>query len=185
LDFFDINPFTRGLTVYRLFGTDGTSELGRLKAFHDSIKNTKLHGDSSRLVEFLDWETTVEHFPFLTYGQEATPENDKTGFQAIFNGNAGWVDPIKAMELIKHRCERLGVKFLTGAAGTVTELIREGGNAHVIGVRTADDHTAFADITILSLGSYSGTLLDFELQLESVSAISFVKREGLLGDRPR
>lgn len=64
-------------------------------------------------------------FPVLA----SVPEhaNAKALFEAIYNGNAGWVKSIDAMGIIKRECERLGVRFASGPSGTVERLFQANG----------------------------------------------------------
>ncbi|KAI1419213.1 FAD-dependent oxidoreductase [Xylaria sp. FL1777] len=151
-----------------VFGTDGTEELGRVQAFDDSVQNTKSIGDPSKMVELQDLQSTIDKFPCFGYGRESNVSQPE--FRAIFNQNAGWVDPMKAMQVIKAQCESLGVSFITGKAGTVVSLLRDhAGN--VKGVCSEDGTETLGDRIILAVGPYSDTLLDFEGQLEATAYV--------------
>lgn len=58
---------------------------------------------------------------------------------------------------------RLGVQFITGPSGKVTELVYENGD--VVGAKTEDGIVHRAEHTILAAGAGSDRLLDFEKQL--------------------
>lgn len=157
-----------------IFGTDGTSELGRLQAFQQSVENTKQVGDPSKMVYIHSWKDALEKFPFLAFEDNSSRGgSEKNDFQAIFNGNAGWVDSTKAMQVIKGRCDDLGVQFMAGDQGTVVKTIWDEARNNVIGVETQDGCQHLAHKVISAAGSYSDTLMDFKGQLESVCSVTY------------
>jgi sarcosine oxidase/L-pipecolate oxidase len=82
----------------------------------------------------------------------------------ISRSGAGWIHARKAMVSAYEEAQRLGVSFVTGSPeGRVTALIYNDGD--VVGARTADGLSHFADRTILAAGAGSDALLDFEKQL--------------------
>ena len=129
--------------------------------------NTRKFGDLSQIVDLPTWDSVVDSFPVLAHPSHS---ETKAGFRAMFNGNAGWVKPMDAMVIIKQECESYGVKFESGANGTVVELLRADGGNTVVGVKTEGGKEWMADKIILAAGSYSDTLLDFEGQLVAVSS---------------
>jgi sarcosine oxidase/L-pipecolate oxidase len=153
-------------TYYRIWGTDGSQEYGRECNFHDCVNNTKKYGDSSRIIDLPDWHATKKMFPALS--SVSNHSEPKSSFQAIFNGNAGWVKSMDAMLVIKRECERLGVEFVSGLSGTVDKLIRSEVDQTVAGVVTVDGTEWYADKIILAAGAYCDTLLDFKGQLKAV-----------------
>lgn len=154
---------------HRIWGTDGSQELGRERNFHDCANNTRKYGDASRMVDLPDWQATTAMFPALASVPNHSEE--KSSFQAIYNGNAGWVKSMDAMLVIKRECESLGVEFVSGLSGTVDSLIRSETDQTVTGVITSEGTRWYADKIILAAGSYSDTLLDFEGQLEAVRVV--------------
>ncbi len=93
-------------------------------------------------------------------------------FRGIYNGNAGWVKSADAMVVLAAECRRLGVRFASGAAGTVVGFVRAADGQTVTGVRTQDGREWRADKVVVAAGAYSDTLLDFRGQLEAVSFAS-------------
>lgn len=157
---------THAVTFFRIFGSDGSKELGRDNAFHKAYENTRIYGDASRIVDLPDWGTAVTKFPVL--GSDPSHSEGKSLFKGIYNGNAGWVRPVEAMTVIMRECEKMGVEFAAGRSGTVKELLRADDGKIVTGVRTFDDTKWYADKIILAAGSYCDTLLDFKGQLQAV-----------------
>lgn len=149
-----------------MFGTDGSTELGRKRNFHNCCENTRTYGDPSGMVELLDWNAAVAKIPLLA--SDPSHGDGKEGFRGIYNSNAGWVDPIAAMTILRIECEHLGVTFTSGPSGTAVELLRATNGKTICGVRTEDGGEVFADRIILATGSYSNTLLDFHGQIEAV-----------------
>ena len=73
------------------------------------------------------------------------------------------------MLVLKRECERLGVEFIAGESGTVTGFVQDPNDANtVIGVRTENRTIWQAKKVIVSVGTYSETLLDFKNQLHTV-----------------
>ncbi|EME80877.1 uncharacterized protein MYCFIDRAFT_46458 [Pseudocercospora fijiensis CIRAD86] len=152
-----------------IWGTDGTTELGRVQAYDRSCQNTKLHGDSSKVIELPDWSTAVEKFPFLGYDRRH--HERKQDFRAIFNKNAGWVDSVEAMRVLYRECCKLGVNFVHGKPGTVVSLKRREPSTAVCGVEAEDGTIWYADKIVLTVGAYSDTLLDFKSQLQATAYV--------------
>ncbi|KXT18125.1 hypothetical protein AC579_4547 [Pseudocercospora musae] len=152
-----------------IWGTDGTTELGRAQAYDRSYENTKAHGDPSKIVELPDWQTAVQKFPFLGYDQRHVEH--KQNFRGIFNENAGWVDSIEAMEVLYRECCRLGVQFVHGKYGTVVSLERRAPSSEACGAKTEDGTIWYADKIILTAGAYCDTLLDFKGQLQATAYV--------------
>lgn len=126
-----------------------------------------MYGDASGIIELPDWKATVDKIPLL--GSDPSHSDDKAEFRAIYNSNAGWVDPNAAMLVIARECQRLGVEFISGPAGTVTKLLTAEDGKKVCGVITEAGYEMRADKIILAAGAYSNTLLDFKGQLQAVN----------------
>jgi sarcosine oxidase/L-pipecolate oxidase len=156
---------------HRIFCTDGTTELGRVQAFDKSVENTKKFGDASDMIEMGDWDDTLAKFPFLDYDKSESSNIDKSSFRAVFNRNAGWVDPVIAMQRVRDYCKHHGVRFSAGDRGTIVNLIRDK-ESRVTGVEAKDGTKYTAGRVILAMGAYSDTLLDYESQLEAVRQIA-------------
>jgi sarcosine oxidase/L-pipecolate oxidase len=146
--------------------TDGSEELGRKRNYHKCYENTRLYGDSSRIIDLPSWDAAISKFPVLA--SDPAHKENKTAFEGIYNGNAGWVKPLDAMSVIKRECEGLGVQFVSGLNGTVVQLLRASDEKTVVGIQTKDGTKWHADKIIIAAGSYSDTLLDFQGQLEAV-----------------
>jgi sarcosine oxidase/L-pipecolate oxidase len=151
----------------RIFGTDGEATCNRALNFDMAGANTRKFGEISQIVDFPTWDSVVASFPVLAHPSHS---ESKTGFRGMFNGNAGWVKPMDAMVVLKRECESYGVKFESGANGTVVELLRADDGITVVGVKTEDGKEWTAEKIILATGSYSDTLLDFQGQLVAVSS---------------
>lgn len=152
-----------------MFGTDGSIELGRKSNFIRCCRNTRMYGDGSGIVELPDWSAAVKQIPLLAC--DPKHYEDKANFQAIYDSNAGWVDPNKAMLVLMQECQRLGVTFISGSGGTVKKLLTAPDRKTVCGVRTEDGQETFAEKIVLATGSYSDTLLDFKSQLQAVAYV--------------
>ena len=86
------------------------------------------------------------------------------GWKGWFSqSGAGWIHARKAMVSAYTEAHRLGVQFITGPSGKVTELVYENGD--VVGAKTEDGIVHRAEHTILAAGAGSDRLLDFEKQL--------------------
>ncbi|KAM0187306.1 hypothetical protein ACHAPI_011219 [Fusarium lateritium] len=165
-----------------LYGTDSSLDQDREKTFDTAISNTRSLGDASQITDLPDWEHVFELYPAMAHhhdrrqrqqgeyrSTEAAGSATSATFRGIYNSNAGWVESTNAMLVLKRECERLGVEFVAGESGTVTGFVRDP-NKHntVIGVRTVNKTIWKANKVILSVGSYSETLLDFKNQLHAV-----------------
>jgi sarcosine oxidase/L-pipecolate oxidase len=165
-----------------LYGTDGSLDQDRATTFDKAVSNTHKLGDSSQIVNLPDWAHMSQLFPAMrhehehrkrqqgTYEPSETEKSDdRPTFRGIYNGNAGWVESVNAMLLLKKECEKLGVRFVAGESGTVTGFVRDHDDAtKVIGVITADQTVWKGEKVIVSVGAYSETLLDFQGQLHAV-----------------
>jgi sarcosine oxidase/L-pipecolate oxidase len=93
------------------------------------------------------------------------------GVQAKFNGMTavhkslgGWADAQAAVRGLAERCSLVGVSFMSGTAGTVVSLIKDG--ERVTGVETAAGNKLFADTVVLATGAWTNRLIpDFNLSL--------------------
>lgn len=130
-----------------------------LERFELGLENTKRYGDGSQIEYLPDEEAIKSKCPLIS--------GDLKGWTGIFNGNAGWVEAKRSMEVLGEHCARLGVKFISGSSGIMKSLIRSPQTNEVIGVLAEDGTQHFADIVILSTGAWSESLLDFEGQLFS------------------
>ena len=149
-----------------MFGTDGSTELGRKSNFVKCCENTRMYGDANGITELPDWTAAVRKIPLLAC--DPSHYENKANFHAIYDSNAGWVDPNKAMLVLLRECQRLGVTFISGTGGTVKKLLTASDRKTVCGVWTENGQEMFAEKIILATGSYSDTLLDFKSQLQAV-----------------
>ncbi|EAW14926.1 NAD(P)/FAD-dependent oxidoreductase [Aspergillus clavatus NRRL 1] len=166
-----------------IYGTDGSQDQDREKTFTTAVSNTRALGDPSKIIELPDWQAAFELYPALGYahdrrraqvgeyagGQPVPSPDGKPTFRGIYNGNAGWVESTNAMLILKRECERLGVEFVAGESGTVVEFLHGADKTHprIVGVRTENNTTWYADKIIVAAGAYSETLLDFKNQLHA------------------
>ncbi len=75
------------------------------------------------------------------------------------------MNAIKSLTALTNECHRLGVKFISGPAGTVTApLFTDSSKTKVAGVKTQDG-TLFAKTVILACGAWLPTMLDTEGQI--------------------
>lgn len=100
--------------------------------------------------------------------KKTMPEGVLTGDFPNWKGGwkrkgAGWVFARGALMSAFREAQRLGVKFVTGDSGNVTQLIEEGGD--IRGVETKDGKRHQADLTILAAGANAPQLLDMKDQL--------------------
>lgn len=80
---------------------------------------------------------------------------------------AGWVFARGALVAAHQEAKKLGVKFITGPDGDVTQLMEE--NGAIIGAETSSGAKYHANTTILSAGANAPQLLDMEDQLRPTS----------------
>ncbi|KAI0967346.1 fructosyl-amino acid oxidase [Xylaria arbuscula] len=88
-------------------------------------------------------------------------------------GGAGWVFARGAIIAAKQEAVRLGVRFITGQHGSVTELLFTSGTKHegaakgntLRGVKSADGTIYYAHTTILANGANADNLIDLKYQL--------------------
>jgi len=127
--------------------------------FERGLENTRQYGDGSQ-IEYLTDENAIKAKCSLLTG-------DLKGWSGIFNGNAGWVEAKRSMEVLGEYCVQHGVKFISGPSGVMAEFIRDPQTNAVIGVQAEDGTQHHADRIILSAGAWSESLLDFEGQVFS------------------
>ncbi|RMZ70210.1 fructosyl amine:oxygen oxidoreductase [Pyrenophora seminiperda CCB06] len=128
----------------------------------------------ARCVEYAKGETptpialkTKEDF------QKTMPEGVLQGAFPGWRGfwkkqGAGWVFASGTLKAMHQEAMKLGVKFVTGIAGKVEELLYTSDNT-VRGVKTANGSEYTAEHVILSAGANSELLLDFRKQLRPTS----------------
>lgn len=164
-----------------IYGTDGSLDEDRAKTFDTAVANTHALGDPSKIISLDSWEAAFRLYPALSHahnkrraqvgvyaGNSTEPPGGKPTFRGIYNGNAGWVESTHAMLTLKRACQRLGVEFAAGEAGTVVEFVRCASDASkVVGVRVQNGAIWKADRVIVAAGAYSETLLDFKNQLHA------------------
>ncbi|KAI8819995.1 oxygen oxidoreductase [Fimicolochytrium jonesii] len=132
-------------------------------------------GPRAKDVKWFDSPAELKQFaPYLT--------GELANAKAVFNPEGGWVYAKEAMQRVGEECKRLGVKFVSGGAGTVREFIFASSqidndddddktsppnSSRIIGVRCQDGTTHPAAHTILAAGAWSPTLLSLQSQLIS------------------
>jgi sarcosine oxidase/L-pipecolate oxidase len=104
-----------------------------------------------------EWLDTPEAFRAIM------PEGVLMGFFSDWKGRfkkteAGLVFARGALMSAFREAEKLGVKFITGSKGNVTQLLEEKGD--IISAETAGGTVYKADTTILAAGAQAPSLLD-------------------------
>eukprot|EP00054_Salpingoeca_dolichothecata_P008660 m.49097 g.49097 ORF g.49097 m.49097 type:complete len:450 (+) comp17877_c0_seq1:149-1498(+) len=115
----------------------------------DSYNMMKKFGfNPERLVE----EPLQRRFPTWSQAHEY-----RDGY---FNQNAGWAEASNAVVWMVEKCQKLGVKLVTGPSqGKVEHLIEEKTSRKVLGVKTCDGEYHYADLTIVACGAWIPSLV--------------------------
>lgn len=79
------------------------------------------------------------------------------GWKGYFNRYDGYAHSGNALKAVYEACAALGVRFLLGEAGRVSELVYQ--NNKATGVRTADGTTYGAKLVIVAAGAAAGNLV--------------------------
>ncbi|TFK52788.1 DAO-domain-containing protein [Heliocybe sulcata] len=127
--------------------------------FEVGLENTRRYGDGTQ-IEYLADDTAIKAKCGLITG-------DLKGWTGVFNGNAGWVEAKRSMEVLGAYCSEHGVKFISGPSGVMKELIRDPQTNAVLGVQAEDGSQHLAKCIVVATGAWSESLLDFEGQLFS------------------
>jgi len=115
---------------------------------------------------------------------------DLKGRGAAHNPSGGWANAAGAIKYTAQRCEAAGVKIITGQEGIVTEIVRDGEDKHVTGVRTASGAVHSASRVVFATGAWTNGLLEgFEHAMggsgQPVGFIQLTEREAeSLGKSP-
>ncbi|KAI0205857.1 fructosyl-amino acid oxidase [Astrocystis sublimbata] len=123
-----------------------------------------------------EWSKVETAEQFRATMPEGVLQGDFVGWKGFAkSGNAGWVFAAGAIRSARDEAERLGVQFITGEQGLVTELLfadgasRNNGSAPgpaaLLGAKSADGTIHRAHTTILSNGANADQLLDLKFQL--------------------
>ncbi|KAM0468463.1 hypothetical protein ACHAP7_010916 [Fusarium lateritium] len=117
-----------------------------------SYENLKREGKDNKLELIQGREQIVKHVPQLknAVGIEH--------WKGLYNSLGGWTHARKALEKWAAEAEQMGVKFLSGPGGTMTELELDDSGS-MTGVRVASGDVVQADHYILSAGAASPQLL--------------------------
>lgn len=84
----------------------------------------------------------------------------------VWNSSAGWANAGAALRRMAEAAQRHGVRYVTGDAGFVTQLLLGGEDDRAVtGVRAADGTEYWADLVILAAGANAASLLDLKGQL--------------------
>ncbi|KAL3462741.1 FAD dependent oxidoreductase [Aspergillus heterothallicus] len=111
----------------------------------------------------VQWLETKEDFHALV---PQLREGGVPGWRGFFHRRAGWAHAKEAMRIMGDEAARLGVRFATGPAATMKELLLdEGGQA--VGIIAEDGTRWTADRVVLCTGAWSDALVDMEGQLEA------------------
>lgn len=124
-----------------------------------------LRGLGQSFVPFENSEELYQLYPALKGGlQQAS---------GYVNRACGWADAQGAIRHLASQCSHLGVSFLTGAHGTVTQLLTKEGR--VVGVSTLAG-PLYGSRVILATGAWTNRLVDLTAGLSSSAhAIGFVQ----------
>ncbi|KAF8854333.1 FAD dependent oxidoreductase [Acephala macrosclerotiorum] len=119
-----------------------------LRQSYENLKNS--NGISG--IEFVETpEDLIRHVPQLKYAR------DLSTWKGLWNKQAGWAHAHDAMKVLGDEAKKLGVKFISGPDGTMTNLQVTGGKLTGITVASGKIHTA--DQYIICTGANSPALL--------------------------
>lgn len=129
---------------------------------YDSMVHTRRFLMSAQTIKTIpDSHSLRKNFPdFFGHARD--------GFRGMFDGNAGWVDSARALEIVGMECQKAGVKFIGGLQGTVKSILRSQAGS-VTGVLTENGSVFKADKIVLCVGAYSESLIDMEGQVTAVA----------------
>ncbi|CAI6294091.1 unnamed protein product [Periconia digitata] len=142
--------------------------VGRLDCAHTASGISELKSAYQALLDAKEGlETTTEWLNSEDEILKAMPllERDQIqGWKAVFSKDGGWLAAAKAINAIGEECERKGVKFAFGGAGSFKQPLFAADNTTCIGVETLDGTKYHADKVVLAAGAWSPTLVDLEGQ---------------------
>lgn len=92
------------------------------------------------------------------------PRENIKGWNAIYSHDGGWLAAAKAINAIGEFCQKQGVKFGFGGAGSFKRPLFEDDGTTCIGIETEDGAKYYADKIVLAAGAWSPTLVDLEEQ---------------------
>ena len=119
-----------------------------LKQSYENLKRQG-HADTIRFVE--GKEQIMEFVPQLAQTR------DIDNWKGLWNQHAGWAHAKNALQKLGEETQKLGVKFISGPDGTMTDLVSS--NNRVAGVKVASGKIHSASRYILSTGAASAALL--------------------------
>lgn len=88
----------------------------------------------------------------------------RRGWKGVYIPTAGWTHAYNALQALTDDCHRLGVKFISGAAGTMKSVIYDD-DGIVLGVKAVDGTVHLAEKTILAAGAWVGSVIDMKAQV--------------------
>lgn len=110
----------------------------------------------------------------LEVPQSVTPEEVRRRFpvftgamdrwKTVWNSSAGWANAGGALQRMAEAAQQNGVRYITGDAGFVKQLLFDEGS-RCVGAKAADGTAQFADLVILAAGANAATILDLKGQL--------------------
>ncbi|KAF4456343.1 hypothetical protein F53441_1502 [Fusarium austroafricanum] len=117
-----------------------------------SYENLKREGKATKLELIQGRDEILKHVPQLK--NAVGIEN----WKGLYNSLGGWVHARKALERWAAESEKMGVKFVSGLGGTMTNLELDASGS-MTGIRVASGDVLRADHYILSTGAASPQLL--------------------------
>lgn len=101
-------------------------------------------------------------------------QSDLKDIRGYFNPICGWADAQQSIQELARRCASADVSFISGPAGTVSSLIKDGDN--VIAVRTTTGALLKSDLVILATGAWTPHLIDMEnISISSSQPVGFMQ----------
>lgn len=82
-----------------------------------------------------------------------------SGWKGVYNEKAGWTHAYNSLKAVYEECERLGIRFVFGEAGTAISLVTDN-RGGVLGVKTEDGSIHNAQKVILACGAWLDSIID-------------------------
>lgn len=85
--------------------------------------------------------------------------------KTVWNSSAGWANAGAALRRMAEAAQHHGVRYVTGDAGFIKQLLFSEDGKYVTGAKAADGTEHFADLVILAAGANAASVLDLKGQL--------------------